>query len=103
MGIWLMMAPHVLDYGGVAADVDHISGPVVTSLAVIALSGCTRSVARFNLLCGVWLILAPWILDYDNNISIINDVLAGILVIVLSFFKVKTRQQYGGGWSQLVK
>lgn len=103
IGIWLMTAPNVLGYDGAAADVDHITGPVVTSFAVIALSGCTRAIARFNIPCGAWLLLAPWILGYDNNISIGNDVIAGILIVAFSFIKRTTRQQYGGGWTQLVK
>lgn len=103
IGIWLMEAPHWLNYNGVAADVDHIVGPIVASFAIIALSGCTRAVGKYNIPLGAWLLLAPWILGYDRGICIANDSITGILIIVFSLFKRTTHQQYGGGWAVLFK
>lgn len=103
LGIWLMAAPSILDYNGAAADVEHITGPIVTTFAVVALSGCTRGVARFNIPCGGWLLLAPWVLSYDHSLSILNDTIAGIAIIAFAFIRRKTVQEYGGGWSQLAK
>jgi hypothetical protein len=98
LGIWLMAAPEVLDYNGVAADNDQILGPVIASFAIIALSGCTKSVAKFNIPLGVWLLIAPWLLNYENQTPILNDTIAGLLITIFSFFKRKTDHQYGGGW-----
>src|SRR5690606_4194310 len=103
IGIWLMAAPNVLGYNGVAADVDHIVGPIVTTFAVVALSGCTRKVGRLNIIGGVWLIAAPWILGYDHSSSITNAIITGILITAFSLFKRQTQQEYGGVWSQLLK
>jgi hypothetical protein len=103
LGIWLMAAPQLLDYHGTAADNDHIIGPVVTSFAIIALSGCTTAVGKYNVLLGAWLVFAPWILDYDNTISIANDMVAGVLIVVFALFKRTTNNQYGGGWAYIFK
>jgi SPW repeat len=103
LGIWLMTAPHLLGYNGVAADNDHIIGPIVASFAIIALSGCTRAVGKYNIPLGAWLLLAPWLLNYDKEISIVNDTGIGILITVFALFKRKANHQYGGGWLQLFK
>ena len=103
LGIWLMAAPQLLSYHGTAADNDHIIGPVVTSFAIIALSGCTRSVGKYNIPLGVWLSFAPWVLDYDKDISIVNDIVTGVLIIIFALFKRTTNDQYGGGWTYIFK
>jgi SPW repeat len=103
LGIWLMAAPELLAYHGMAADNDHIIGPVVTSFAIIALSGCTRAVGKYNIPLGAWLLFAPWLLDYDNKISIANDIVTGVLIIIFGLFKGTTDKQYGGGWTYLFK
>jgi len=103
LGIWLMAAPQLLDYHHVAADNDHIIGPVVTSFAIIALSGCTTAVGKYNIPLGAWLLFAPWVLDYDKDISIANDIVTGVLIIIFALFKRTTNNQYGGGWNQLFK
>ena len=101
LGLWLMASPGILKNNGVAADNDHIIGPVVASFAIISLSGCTRAVAKCNLPLGIWLLLAPWILGYENEISTMNDMGVGLLITVFSFFKRTTNQEYGGGWSAI--
>ena len=103
LGLWLMAAPDVLKYNGVAADVDQIIGPIVASFSIIALSGCTRAVAFYNLPLGIWLLLAPWILGYENELSTINDTVVGLFVTLFSYFKRRTDQQYGGGWPSVWK
>lgn len=103
LGLWLMASPDILGYNGIAADIDHIIGPVVASFSIIALSGCTRSVSMYNVPLGIWLLLAPWVLNYENEASTFNDMAVGFLVTGLAFFKRKTSKQYGGGWSALWK
>lgn len=99
LGIWLMVAPHFFHYNGIAADNDQILGPVVSSFAIIALSGCTRAVGKYNIPIGAWLLLAPWVLGYKEEMTVMNDVVTGLLILIFAFFKRKTDQQYGGGWT----
>ena len=98
-----MAAPDIIGYNGIAADNDHIVGPVVASFSIIALSGCTRSISMYNVPLGIWLLLAPWVLNYENEASAFNDMAVGLFVTGFSFFKRKTNKQYGGGWSALWK
>jgi hypothetical protein len=101
IGVWLMFAPQVFEYRGTAADNDHIVGPIITSFAIIALSGATRSVAKFNIPLGAWLMLAPLLLGYDNQLAVINDIASGVVVTICSFIRRKTSHTYGGGWRYL--
>lgn len=98
LGIWLMAAPEVLGFGKSSSDNAHIVGPLIATFSIISLSECTRNVQLFNLPFAVWLLLAPWILQYDNNTALLNDYAVGILVILLSFVKMKRQNRFGGGW-----
>jgi|SRR5687768_4397768 len=102
-GLWLMAAPYVLGIAEIAANNDHIIGPVIASFAIISLSPCTSVVLKFNLPLGVWLLLAPWILGYENNSAIINDMLTGFFVIIFSLIKIKIKKRFGGGWEAIWK
>jgi hypothetical protein len=89
LGLWLMATPDIFRYNGVAADSDHIIEPVVASFSIIALSGCTRTVAMYNIPLGTWLVLAPWLLRYENEVATLNDMAVGFFVTVFAFFQTK--------------
>lgn len=101
LGIWLMAAPSVLGYAGIATDNDHIVGPVIATFAMIAWWECTRPVRLWNIPLGAWLIVAPWVLGYNDNQILLNSSLVGILVILFSTFRGKVEGTFGGGWSSL--
>jgi hypothetical protein len=102
LGLYLMVAPDILNYNGAAADNTHIVGPVVSSFAIIALSGCTRSVAKYNIPLGIWLMLSPLVITYGNEPAI-NSICAGVIITFFSFQMRKTTHQYGGGWMAVWK
>jgi hypothetical protein len=102
-GIWLMASPAFLDISGTAEDMNHIFGPVIASFAVIAWWEVTRNLRYANIFIAVWLIISPWLLGYDNNSAIINNVIVGGIVGLLSFVKGKIKSQFGGGWRSLFK
>lgn len=104
IGVWLMLAPYLLKYNGLQADMDHVFGPVIATLAAVAVAECTRQVRLWNIPLGCWLIIQPWILGYDNTSAIINSMIAGILVIIFSLVKGQySSGNFGGGWSALWK
>lgn len=103
LGIALMALPNILGYNGSAADNNHIIGPLVASFAIIAMSGCTRTVAFYNIPFGIWLLLAPWILGYEDSLNFYIDMGSGIAITLLAFVRRDTSNQYGGGWSVVWK
>lgn len=101
LGLWLMAAPAVLEYGGVAQTNDRILGPVIATFAVIAWWEATRAVRLWNLPLGVWLLLSPWILGYETSVAMLNSVGVGLLVSGLACIQGTVEGTYGGGWSAL--
>lgn len=103
LGLWLMVAPHILGYGPVASDNGHIVGPIITTFSVIALWEATDGIRKWNYPFAFWLLLSPWILGYDDALATGCDMLVGILVIIFSSVTRKIENQYGGGWASLWK
>src|SRR5688500_7976224 len=69
IGIWLMTAPAVLDYGGAARTTDRIVGPLVASIAVIAVWEVLRPARWAVLPLAAALVIAPWMLGYDAPLA----------------------------------
>ncbi len=100
VGLWLILAPAVLGYGGRAADHDRIVGPFVATFAVISIAESCRPARWANLPIGAWLVLAPWILGFPGEAAA-NSVAAGLAAAGLSLWKGRIRHRFGGGWSSL--
>ncbi len=100
IGIWLLGAPAVLGYGGIAADVDRTAGPAVAAVAAVAVTQATRSIRWLNLPIGLWLLAAPLILDYPS-VAAINSAVSGLLIAGLSLVPGKISLRTGGGWAAL--
>ena len=99
LGLWLMAAPAVLDYGDPAAASDRILGPMIASFATVALWPATRPLGRVNIVLGICVILAP-VLGYPM-VALINSIVIGASVVALSILQGDARGQFGGGWSAL--
>jgi SPW repeat len=101
LGVWLMAAPAVLGYTGLASTQDRIIGPLAVSCAVIALWEVTRPMRWGNLALGAWLLVAPWVLAYGWTPTV-NSSTVGVLLILFALVRGEVRQQrFGGGWSAL--
>ncbi len=95
VGLWLMFAPAALGITGTAAHSDHLVGALIVTAAVIALADVGRVVRFFNILFGAWVIAAPWVLGGATSASRWSDMIAGALVILLSFPRGKIGEKYG--------
>jgi len=95
LGLWLMFAPSALGSTGTAAHSDHLVGALIVTAAVIALADVGRAARFINILFGAWVIAAPWLLGGATTSVTWSDMIAGALVIVLSFPRGKIRERYG--------
>ena len=59
-----MASPAVLDYADPARANDRIIGPIVASMATIAIWEVTRPLRWVNVVLGAWLLIAPWLLGH---------------------------------------
>ena len=101
LGLWLMAAPALLDYGGAARTNDRIVGPVAASFAVIAIWEVTRPLRWANVALGVWLLVAPWLPGYDP-VPLLNSLAVGACLITFGWIRGPIRHRLGGGWSALL-
>jgi hypothetical protein len=97
-GVWLMFAPAVLGFGGVAENNDRIFGPIGAALAFIAIWEVVRALRWGTLPVGVWLIAAPLVLGYDDVGATISSVVAGAAIAIAAFFGASVEASFGGGW-----
>jgi hypothetical protein len=95
-GFWLMAAPAVFGATGFAADSDHLVGPLVAVIAVVAMAEPVRFLRYGNVLTGLWLIAAPWILSGATTGSTVNDIIVGAILMALSIPRGPILQRYGG-------
>jgi hypothetical protein len=98
IGVWLMAAPAVLDYGGVAADNDRIIGPIAGSCAFVACWEVLMAVRWATVPFGVWLVLAPFVLGYDASAAWVSSIVSGSVIAGTAWVGRDVRDQFGGGW-----
>lgn len=100
IGLALMVTPAILKFNKVAANNNHIVGPLVITFAVISFWEINRNVRLFNIVTGCWLILSPFIVAFSSE-ALVTDIASGIAIIIFSLFKSKIKSRYGGGWRSL--
>jgi len=100
-GVWLMFAPAVLDYAGVAENNDRTFGPIGASFAFVAMWEVLRPLRWATLPVGVWLVAAPLVLTYDDAGAIVSSVAAGVVLAVSAFFGGDVDATFGGGWTSI--
>jgi hypothetical protein len=101
LGIWLLVAPTVLQITGSIATNYYIIGALVVTFAIIALAEVARMARWLNVLFGAWLMLAPWLLAGADAASRWNGILIGILLIALSLSPGRIKEHYGS-WDRYI-
>lgn len=99
-GLWLMAMPGVLGAGGSFADSNHIAGPMIVTIGIIALWDINKYSIKVNIIAAAWIIGAPLFIHHDTA-EIILNIAAGIILIGSALVKRKDKYNYGGGWSSL--
>ena len=102
VGVWLMFAPAALGSSGMAAHSDHLVGALIVTVAVISLADVGRATRFLNLFLGAWVAAAPWLLGGATGASTWSDVVAGALVILLSFPRGPVGERYGS-WERFIR
>ncbi len=96
LGVWLVIAPAILGYGGISAAAwnDVIVGALIVIFAGVRVTmpGRFEGLSWLNFVFGIWLIVAPFILGYlrapavdgSGIIAMWNDIIVGILVLAFA-------------------
>ena len=102
VGIWLMFTPAALGTAGAVAHNEHLVGALIVTAAVIALADVGRAARFINVLFGAWVIAAPWVLGGATSASRWSDLIAGAVVILLSFPRGPVGERYGT-WERFIR
>lgn len=90
-GLWLIIAPLVLNFtGNNAAQYNHI----IVGIAVLVLAAIRafdpderEGISWMNVILGLWMIVAPYLLGYANvNSARTNSLIAGAVILILAAF-----------------
>jgi len=95
LGIWMLVAPAVLQIQGAAANSSYIAGALITTFAVLAMAEVTRAARFLNLLVALWVLASPWILAGATAEGRWNGVAVGILLVIASLPRGKVKERYG--------
>lgn len=101
LGLWLMASPAMWGSQGAAASSDHLVGPLVVTVAVIAMAEVARPLRFLLVGFGLWLLLAPWALPGATAASAVNDMVAGAALALLSLRRGRVTQRYGA-WQRFI-
>jgi hypothetical protein len=101
LGVWLMVAPSALGTEAGIADSDHLVGALVVTFSVIAWAEVTRSLRWLNVAFGIWLLAAPWFLAGGTFMSTVNDLVVGMLLVLISLSRGTIREQYAS-WNRYI-
>lgn len=99
-GIWLMSTRLILGTDGTMANADHLIGALVLTISITAFAEVMRSVRFLNIFLGMALFITPFVLT-DNILSIVSSLIAGALLVLLSFPRGKIYSSYGN-WNKLI-
>jgi nucleoside-diphosphate-sugar epimerase len=94
VGVWLMFTRPTLGADGAMANVDHVVGALALTVISVAAAEVARSVRFLNVPLGLTLIAAPFIVETGTP-SLINSLVCGAALIVLSVRRGPIRQRYG--------
>ncbi|SFQ02775.1 SPW repeat protein [Tranquillimonas alkanivorans] len=97
LGIWLIIAPFVLGYSGLPAPLwnDLVCGLLIAILAGVRLGKPAHAewASWTNAGIGAWLIIAPWVLAGYLSAAVWNDVIVGIVVLVLGAYSASAAKK----------
>lgn len=101
IGVWLMIAPAVLDYHGLATSNSLLVGALVVTFAVIGFGESARAARWVNVVFGAWLVLSPFLFRDDTSAFRWHELLAGVAVIALTFRRGPIGERFGS-WDRYV-
>lgn len=85
LGLWLVIAPFALAYSHTAATLNEaIVGFLIAALSFIRLRSPVDAWTSWLIAgLGLWLVLSPFIFGYNKASTYWNELLFGILLIIL--------------------
>ena len=101
LGAWMMLSPVFFTANALALVGIYVISALVITCSFIAFAEVCRSVRWFNVLLGAALVLSPFVIVGYSQSAVINSVICGVFIAVLSVRKGRIREAYAG-WNQYI-
>lgn len=88
LGVWLMYAPKVLQYGPALSTHDQTVGALIALIAILALRETIASIRWLNVPLGLWVMIAPFLLSGATRDAQVNGLITGGVVAVYAALRV---------------
>lgn len=101
-GAWLAVSPWVFSYQMESQPMWNavIVGILMALIALYALFQVSAWEEWLNFVLAAWLIASPWVLGFSaHTAAMLNAVIVGALVVVLSLWALGTDRDIGGWFS----
>jgi hypothetical protein len=102
IGVWLMARPDLIHSVGRSADVDHLIGAIIVTVAAISTAEVTRIARYVNVLVGGLLVVAALLFAREYPIVLISELLSGVAVAVAAIPLGEIVEKYAG-WDKFVR
>lgn len=99
-GLVVMAAPSLFGYGGLAADIDHVVGPLAASVGIMAASHILRAMRWIDVGLGVALLASVPFVTRGATGSVVIGI-AAITLVGTAFMRGTVDTDFGGGWAAL--
>jgi SPW repeat len=98
LGVWLVLSPFALGFGGAALWITIVLGLFVVLLAVEGFVIPSYLEEWGEILFGLALVVAPWTFDYEAVSATVSSMVSGILVIMLGAWELVTDRDFITSW-----
>lgn len=95
VGVWLMISPSLFTMGHLTSYNNTAFGALIVAISIIAMAEVVRKGRFLNLFFGIWIAILPWIFSENMYVNLWNNLIAGILLIILSIPQGKILNHYG--------
>lgn len=95
IGIWLLFANEAIGFTGILAKNTDVCGALIVAFSIISFAEVIRAVRFLNIVIAVWFAIAPFVLPGSSAFLQWHGVIIGLVVIILSLFRGKIKEQYG--------
>ncbi|TAI66612.1 hypothetical protein CWO89_07260 [Bradyrhizobium sp. Leo170] len=98
VGVWLVVSPFALGFGGAAVWITIALGLAVILFAIEAFVIPSYLEEWGEMLLGLALLLAPWTVGYEHVSATVSSMLSGILVILFAGWELVTDRDFTTWW-----
>lgn len=93
-GAWLLASPYLLNYNSTRAYWEQTAGGALVMLLALTrfFSPAQAWASWAALLTGIWMIVAPFLTGYQALVTYWNEVIFGILIVLITLSAISTRR-----------